>query len=281
MPQSMITNIVARVGLFVLLFWPFPGAAVADTMLDREQFTGDIGERQSSFLALDLTSGARCVLAGSDLETRHAPWSTFKIPNTLIALETGVAESIESWRDWDPKLRPAAHYWPDAWRQGQTLQSAFQRSAVWYFQDIAVEVGAPRYRDLLSDWGYGNADVPTGSDTFWLGGPLALSVTEQVHFLERLLTGALRVDDVHLEALTRVAAAGNLGALKLYGKTGAGPVQAGQFSGSFEGWYAGWLGQNGKVAVVFAHHAQGAHFSSIRSFRQDFAEVLLKACGYR
>ncbi|WP_299692064.1 penicillin-binding transpeptidase domain-containing protein [uncultured Tateyamaria sp.] len=273
-------QLMRRACLALCLAFPLAGASVADTVLDRAVFADQIGQRQSSFLARDLTTGAQCILADSDLETRHAPWSTFKIPNTLIALETGVAGGLEAWRDWDRARRPAAAYWPREWRQGQTLQSAFRRSALWYYQDIAIEVGAQTYRDILSNWDYGNADAPDGSDGFWLGGPLALSITEQVRFLERLLTGQLAVSDSALSGLIRAAETGRFGTQTLYGKTGAGRVQSVQYTAEFEGWYVGWLGSDDAARVVFAHHSKGPNFSAIRTFRQDFATVLLRACGY-
>ncbi|MEM8957991.1 MAG: penicillin-binding transpeptidase domain-containing protein [Pseudomonadota bacterium] len=279
MQRFFLSQPAVRAGFALLLSGILALPAAADRLLDRVAFADTLGDRQSSFLARDLATGERCILAGSDLDTRHAPWSTFKIPNTLIALETGVAAGTDDWRDWDPAARPAAGYWPEAWRQGQTLGSAFQRSAVWYYRDLALEVGAPQYRAILMDWDYGNAEVPDGSDDFWLGAPLEISVTEQVRFLERLLSGDISLGDEHLAGLIEVAEAGPIGDLTLYGKTGAGTVVPGQFSGPFEGWYVGWLMRDGAATAVFAHHAVAEDFSAIRSFRKDFAETLLLACG--
>lgn len=279
MPITRLARAVLQTTFILLASGALAGSAGADTVLERDLFADQMGTRQSSFLALNLDTGQQCRLSGSDLQTRHAPWSTFKIPNLLIALETGAVDDIDDWSDWNPALRPAAGYWPDTWRRGQTLGSAFRHSAVWYFQDIALDVTAPQYRTILTEWGYGNAAVPDGSDNFWLGGPLALSVTEQVSFLERLVTGQLGVDNPDLADLARVADAGPLGDLTLYGKTGAGTVNRGQFNGPFEGWYVGWLTRDGDAAIVFAHQTQGESFKAIRTFRKDFAEVLLMACG--
>ncbi|WP_299369607.1 penicillin-binding transpeptidase domain-containing protein [uncultured Tateyamaria sp.] len=265
--------------VFLGLLFMRTTASVADTILQRDAFSAQIGTRQSSFLARDLSTGQTCILEGSDLETRHAPWSTFKIPNTLIALRTNTAKGIDDWRDWDRARRPEAAFWPDAWKQGQTLKTAFQRSAVWYFQDVAQDVGAEQYRTTLTAWEYGNAIVPNGSDTFWLGGPLMVSVTEQVAFLERLLTGRLDVARHHIDDLSMAARAGTLGASVLHGKTGAGPGRERRYSGAFEGWYVGWLDHGDGASVVFAHHAKGPYFDAIRTFRRDFAETLLAACG--
>lgn len=256
------------------------GAVAQERLIERAAFEAAIGPRQADFLAFDLRTGARCRLAGSDLEARHAPWSTFKIPNLLIALETGAASGLDHWRDWDARRRPAPSYWPADWRQGQSLDTAFRRSAVWYFQDIALEVGAAAYRDRLGAWDYGNAAVPDGSDDFWLTGPLAISVAEQVGFVARLVSGDLGLAQGRLDALSAASASGSAGGVTLHGKTGSGPVVPGDFSGGFEGWYVGWLTRAGTEPVAFALYARGSSYAAIRDFRRGFAIAMLAACGH-
>lgn len=236
--------------------------------------------RSSHFLAVDLGSGSRCVLAGSDLNSRHAPWSTFKIPNFLIALETGAASGPEHAIAWDPIARPAATYWPDAWRQDQTLQSAFKRSAAWYFQDVAQAVGSERYRTFLQEWSYGNSAVPDGDDGFWLGGLLAISIEEQVAFIGMLLEGRLNVSSSHLEALFTVSTDLQLENGTLYGKTGSGPTEAGNFNGDFEGWYVGWFQSANADPIALAHYVRAQRYADIRDFRRGAIPVLLEECGF-
>lgn len=142
-----------------------------------------------------------------------------------------------------------------------------------------MDVGAARYREELQDWGYGNAEVPDGHDSFWLGGPLKISVTEKVRFLKNLMSGELAVEEEHLANLIDISRTGQVGNLTLHGKTGSGPVRPGAFSGAFEGWYAGWLMKDEKALVVFAHHTTGDNFEAIQTFRRSFAETLLAACG--
>jgi beta-lactamase class D len=64
-----------------------------------------------------------------------SPWSTLKILNALIALETGVATGPDFAIPWDrqPRERPK-------WNQDQTLRSAVERSGAWYFQELARRV---------------------------------------------------------------------------------------------------------------------------------------------
>lgn len=242
-------------------------------------YRAQIDELALSFRARDLETGEEYVLQGSDLDTRHTPFSTFKIPNLVTALETGVAPSLEAWREWSAAERPAASYWPDAWQESQDLGTAFARSSVWYFQDMALEIGGAAYRQHLSEWRYGNAAAPDGSDDFWLTGELLISVNEQVDFLQALVSGDLGVAQTSLDALDRASKEETFGSVTLHGKTGSGPDNPEDTSGPFSGWYAGYLSREEAAPVVFALHVAGPSFSSIRDFRKDFATRLLQDAG--
>lgn len=52
---------------------------------------------------------------------RLAPCSTFKIPNALIGLETGVLKDADHLYPWD-----GAVLWNDNWNRDHTLASAFR-----------------------------------------------------------------------------------------------------------------------------------------------------------
>lgn len=256
-----------------------PASARTRAIIPRAPFTEAIGLREVAFLARDLGSGAEHALEDSDLASRHAPWSSFKIPNLLIALETGVAAGLEAARRWDPARRPALPYWPAAWRRDHTLRSAFEDSAVWYFQDVATEVGADRYRAILSRWRYGNAEVPDGSDSFWLGGGLAISVREQVGFLAELLAGRLGVSQRALAALTQASLSGHVGTALVHGKTGSGPVTPGEFRGPFEGWYCGFVVRPDAAPAVFVLFTRAPGFASLAAFRRELSLRLLARIG--
>lgn len=247
----------------------------AQTVLPRASHAQMIGELQVSFIARDLETGASYVLEGSEPDRRRTPWSTFKIPNLVIALELGAAESLETALPWNPSERPAAEYWPQDWRQDQTLRTAFIRSSAWAFQDLAVEIGTDAYQDILPDWAYGDAEVADGSDKFWLDHTLEISPREQTVFLARLLQGELGVSEASLAALDEVSRAGQREDGELHGKTGAGPVDLDEPDGRYEGWYVGYLTRTGRAPVVFALHAEASSFSSLAPFRRAMAEQLL------
>lgn len=165
----------------------------------------------------------------------------------------------------------------------QTMKSSgliVRRSlAVWYFQDLALAVGTDAYRDFLTSWGYGNAEIPKGSDHFWLGDTLKISTQEQVDFLEKLVSGQLRVSQANLDALDRASFQGSQTSISLHGKTGTGPDQGGAWEGPFSGWYVGYLRRTGNKPVVFALHVAAPSFSALSSFRKAFALALLQDAG--
>ena len=148
------------------------------------------------FLLMDLEKGtverndaARCA-------KRLVPASTFKVPHALIALETGVVASATEVRKWDGTKHPV-----DMWNQDQTLDTAMRRSAVWFFQGTAKQLGRTRMEEWLKRLRYGNADASGDITRFWLGGPLRVSPDEQLDFLARMYRGELPVSPKTLEAV--------------------------------------------------------------------------------
>lgn len=67
---------------------------------------------------------------------RFLPASTYKIPNALIGLETGVIPDSNFVIKWDGKPEPFKE-----WERDHDLKSAIQFSVVWYFQELARRVG--------------------------------------------------------------------------------------------------------------------------------------------
>ena len=273
----MIMKFLAAIAVVLsCLAAPEPVRAWESIAIARGPLANEIGDRDVAFVARDLETGDEFELEGSAHWVRHTPWSTFKIPNLLIALESGAASSLDHERTWNSGRRPAARYWPKTWRRDHTLRSAFKHSTVWYFRDVALDVGAARYRTYLSRWHYGNAQVKQDSDRFWLDRTLKISLGEQVEFLAALLDGKLDVTSSSIEALMAASRAGEVDGFALHGKTGAGPVNPGKFSGAFEGWYVGFIRRPERKPVVFALHAKAPSFQSLRTFRKDFAVRLLK-----
>src|SRR5260221_8767466 len=107
------------------------------------------------------------------------PASTFKIPNSIIALETGVVTDPD--KDvfkWDGVTRSI-----EAWNRDHTMRSAIAASAVPVYQEIARRIGQERmqkYVDLLE---YRNRDIGGRIHQFWPTGQLPHAPDQQIEFL--------------------------------------------------------------------------------------------------
>ena len=71
--------------------------------------------------------------------TGHLPASTFKIPNSIIALETGLIEDDSTLIKWDGDERRLP-----AWEQDLVFRDAFHYSCVPCYQEIARKIGEKR-----------------------------------------------------------------------------------------------------------------------------------------
>lgn len=196
---------------------------------------------RAALLIVRLEDGARWGSGGARIDERFAPASTSKIPHTLIALETGLADGADTPFAWDGVERGIR-----SWNQDQTLATAFRRSAVWVYQEITTRLGGAAMADWLARFGYGNQDVGAEDDltTYWLRGPLAISAREQTAFLERLVRRELPLSDRTYAIAEEIMRADTGDGWSLYGKTGWRRDGV----NTDLGWYVGWLETTAGVA---------------------------------
>jgi len=159
------------------------------------------------------------------------PASTFKIPNTLIALEEGAVASPEEVFTWDGNIR-----FVDAWNQDHSLRSAFPVSCVWVYQEIASRVGDQTYLQYLEALDYGNHLTGPDLTRFWLDGDLRITVEEQVAFLKRLYRKAFQFQPEHYEVLAEIMEVEQTEKHTMYAKTGWAVRDDGE-----HGWYVGYV----------------------------------------
>ena len=109
------------------------------------------------------------------------PPSTFKIPNTLIGLETGVIDTAYVFR-WNGKHRRFPQ-----WETDLTLAEAFRVSLRSLLPGTGPQNGPVRMRESLSRIGYPGMDVTAANiDLFWLEGESRITPRQQAEFLQRL-----------------------------------------------------------------------------------------------
>jgi beta-lactamase class D len=115
--------------------------------------------------------------------TAFFPASTFKIFNSLVALETGTIKDETAVLTWDGVQRQIPE-----WNRDTNLRQAYKNSTVWFYQVLARRIGHKQMQSFINQIGYGNREIgtPEKIDQFWLEGPLQITPREQIKFLQRL-----------------------------------------------------------------------------------------------
>jgi beta-lactamase class D len=172
------------------------------------------------------------------------PASTFKIPNSVIALETGVVgDPDKDVFKWDGVTRSI-----EAWNRDHTLRSAIAASAVPVYQEIARRIGAERMQKYLDLFEYGNRDIGGGIDQFWLTGDLRIDPLQQIDFVDRLRRGTLPVSKRSQDLVRDILPVTKVGDSIIRAKSGLLGAEIGQPS---LGWMVGWV-EKGSANTVFA-----------------------------
>jgi beta-lactamase class D len=172
------------------------------------------------------------------------PASTFKIPNSLIALETGVVgDPDKDVFKWDGVTRSI-----EAWNRDHTMRSAIAASAVPVYQEIARRIGEARMQKYVDLFEYGNRDIGGGIDQFWLTGNLRIDPVQQVDFVDRLRRGALPVSKRSQDLVRDILPVTKVGDSVIRAKSGLLGAEQGKPS---LGWMVGWA-EKGSANSVFA-----------------------------
>jgi beta-lactamase class D len=250
-----------------------PKEAPAKTEVETADLSAYFKGRPGTFVLLDLRSGRYLRHDAARAAERFPPFSTFKIPNSLIGLEAGVIKDADFLIKWDERKYPANPNFPQ-WFRDQTLRTAFQRSAVWYYQELAERVGESKMKELLDGLDYGNEDTSGGLTRFWLGSSLKISADEQVAFLRRLYLGELPVSKRSLDIVKEIMVQEETPAYRLSAKTGGGPLSEGRYLG----WFVGYL-EAGGATHLFAIQLEGPTFASIRDERIRLTKQILAGRG--
>lgn len=141
---------------------------------------------KGAFLLYDLKNDTTFVFNESRVKKGYLPASTFKIMNSLIALETGVIKDEEDTIKWDGQKR-----FVEAWNQDHNLRSGIKYSVVWFYQELARRIGEERMQHYIDTVAYGNQNISGGIDLFWLQGDIRITMQQQINFLQRLYQNEL------------------------------------------------------------------------------------------
>ena len=170
--------------------------------------------------------------------TAFPPASTFKIFNSMVALETGVIADDVAVLTWDGIQRELPE-----WNHDTNMRQAFKNSTVWFYQVLARRAGHERMQQFINQVGYGNRQIGTAGDIdhFWLDKPLRITPQEQIEFLQRLYQG-LPFSQRSINLVKDIMVFEQTPDYKLRAKTGLVSETKPEI-----GWFVGYLEQNNNV----------------------------------
>ncbi|ENW83134.1 hypothetical protein F909_00726 [Acinetobacter sp. ANC 3929] len=175
----------------------------------------------------------------SRAEHRYIPASTFKMLNALIGIQHHKTTPNEIFK-WDGRKRAFS-----SWEKDLTLAEAMQASAVPVYQELARRIGLELMTQEIKRVGYGNNNVGTQVDNFWLVGPLKITPVEEVRFAYALAKQKLPFDQSTQQQVKGMLLLDEVQGAKIYAKSGWGMDVSPQV-----GWWTGWIEQaNGKITA--------------------------------
>ncbi len=220
-----------------------------------------------TFVLYDVTAQRVIGYDATRANTRFVPASTFKIPNTLIGLSVGAVKDVDEVLPYGGKPQLIK-----TWEKDMSLREAIPLSNVPIYQELARRIGLDRMRESVSRLDFGNGEIGTVVDTFWLVGPLKISAVEQTRFLARLAQETLpfpQPPQASVREIIRLEQGDNW---TLYGKTGwANAPNPGV------GWWVGWV-QKGERVYAFALNLDIQNAADA-SKRIELGKASLKALG--
>lgn len=199
---------------------------IATHIFANEKFDEIFKDTNSTFVLYDLNKNKFDIYNKTRANELFSPASTFKIYNSLIALNLGVVKNVDE---------IFYHYngekaYLKSWEKDESLRSAIKVSNVLAYKSLARKIGLKNYQMELNKLDYGNKFIGDKVDEFWLNGDLKISAIKQVNLLTKLVKNELPFK--YQNEVKEILFLKDLNNGKLYGKTGL-------FSG--DGYKIGWF----------------------------------------
>lgn len=222
------------VALATLALGDFASAATAAPQIDERpdllRHFKDAGT-PGTFALFDAATSKLTLVDAKRAAQRFVPASTYKIPNSLIALETGAVKDIDELLPYGGKPQRRKE-----WEHDMNLRDAIRVSNLPVYQGVARRIGMARMKEWIARLHYGNEALGPTVDRFWLDGPLKISAIEQARFLARLARKQLPLSARTQEMVHDITLIEKTPTHALHAKTGwyhKPPVSM--------GWWVGWV----------------------------------------
>ncbi len=166
------------------------------------------------------------------------PASTYKIPNSIIGLETNFLKDENTIFEWNGNKRAYS-----IWEKDLSLKEAFQKSCVPCYQYLAAKIGAKKMKEELKKLKFGEMQFTDKTiDNFWLKGKSKITPFQQIDFLKRLHNEQLPISKSTYKTIKKILIIEHNENFVLSGKTGFANV-----TGTNIAWFVGYLEEREKT----------------------------------
>ena len=181
-----------------------------------------------------------------DSEAGTLPASTFKIINSLIAIELGILSDEKEIIKFVGINNVDTIFYgnrPDIFKD-MNLAEAFEKSAVWFHLELAKKIGREKYLNYLKQCNYGNLDFSEKGVDFWNFGAFRITPIQQINFLKNLYKEKLPFSKRTIEIVKKIMITETGDNYIIRAKTGMG-IQ----SENSIGWWVGYLEKKENIYI--------------------------------
>lgn len=209
-------------------------------------------------------------------DTPASPASTFKILNSLIALEIHAVKDANEVLRWDGIRRDVKE-----WNADTDMKNAFKNSTVWFYQELSRKIGVKNYERYLKSAQYGNQDISGGMGQFWLGSSLRITPRQQMLFLQKLYNNKLPFAVAVQETVKNIMISEETPTYKIRAKTGWQGYRGFGSDNRDVGWWIGYVEKGDDVFFFVTRIFKKNSFKdpNFGSARKDITKLILQDLG--
>ena len=137
-----------------LVFWML--VTFSSTVAGQKKLDDNFMNFKGTIVVFDQQSNKYIIHNDERAAIRYSPFSTYKIPNSIVALETQIVSDTKQIIKWDEKKYPIENWWPMTWFGEHNLKSAIKFSVVPAYRHIASLIGIKIMQSFVDSFNYGN-----------------------------------------------------------------------------------------------------------------------------
>jgi beta-lactamase class D len=177
-----------------------------------------------------------------DTKKETLPASTFKILNSLIALDQKIVVDERQVIKWDSTEKTFFGTKIESWNKDTDLKTAYKNSTVWFYVEMAKKIGKKKYKKYLTKCNYGNRNLTEKGIDFWNYGDFGVSPKNQIEFLLKLYDNNLPFSKTTIDKVKEIMISEQTENYTIRDKTGWTKK-----NGIDIGWYVGYIQTNENV----------------------------------